>query len=336
MSYLRDQTDQMLKEIAKKVNKEYAQALREVQGKLNDHFRKFAAKDTLQRQRMMRGEISLAEYQRWRAGQMATGKRWETLRNQLAMDLVNHRKIANNIINGYKPEVYALAYNYGTYEIESAAQVDTYFTLYRAETVERIMRENPDLLPTSSALLEREIAEGRAVRWESGQLQSMTMQSILQGDGVREMAKRIATTVCVRNRSAALRYARTAINGAENAGKQDSYYRAQDLGLVFQRQWYATMDDRTRPAHRELDGQTVGVDEPFVNSIGEIMFPGDTEADGDNYWNCRCTMGVVFKGFERDISNLNIRNTAHLNQKTYEEWKKAKPVYGVISPRRDI
>lgn len=336
MNYLRNQTDQMLREIAAKISKEYAQALREVQKKLDTHFRKFAAKDAIMRRRMLSGEISLTEYRHWRAGQMATGARWEAMRNQLAEDLVNHRKIANNIVNGYRPEIYAISYNYGTWEVETTAKVDTYFTLYNAEAVERILRENPDLLPTSSALLEREIAMGRAVRWESGQLQSMTMQAILQGEGVRTMAKRIATNVCVRNRAAALRYARTAVNGAENAGKLDSYYRANNMGLVFEKQWYATLDDRTRPAHRELDGQTVPVDEPFVNSIGEIMFPGDTEADGDNYWNCRCTMGTVFKGFERDIRDLNIRNTAHMNQPTYEEWLKAKPVYGVVSPRRDI
>lgn len=76
------------------------------------------------------------------------------------------------------------------------------------------------------------------------------------------------------NRSSALRTARTAITGAQNAGRQDSYIAAEKMGIKMKREWLATMDNRTRHAHAVLDGQRVGVNEPFKVDGYEIMFPG--------------------------------------------------------------
>ena len=41
----------------------------------------------------------------------------------------------------------------------------------------------------------------------------------------------------------------------------------------------------------------VDIDEPFVNSFGKIMFPGDPHADPANVYNCRCAMVSEIKGF---------------------------------------
>ena len=79
----------------------------------------------------------------------------------------------------------------------------------------------------------------------------------------------------------------------------DSYHRAQDMGVVIHKVWLATNDQRTREAHAELDGQEREIDEPFENSLGEIMYPGDPDADPANVYNCRCTMKTKILGFER-------------------------------------
>lgn len=59
------------------------------------------------------------------------------------------------------------------------------------------------------------------------------------------------------------------------------------------RTWRATKDKRTRDSHAEMDGQTVGLDEPFTAPSGEeIMFPGDPAASPEERINCRCTVTI--------------------------------------------
>ena len=79
----------------------------------------------------------------------------------------------------------------------------------------------------------------------------------------------------------------------------DSFHAAQEKGVKLVKVWMATEDQRTREAHEELDGQEREIDEPFENSIGKIMYPGDPDADPANVYNCRCTMITRVLGFER-------------------------------------
>ena len=61
------------------------------------------------------------------------------------------------------------------------------------------------------------------------------------------------------------------------------------------RTWNATQDSRTRDSHLAMDGQTVGMDEPFVTPSGEeLMFPGDPDASAKERINCRCTVTLEF------------------------------------------
>ena len=56
---------------------------------------------------------------------MMMGKRWEEMSDTLAQDFHNANRISRSIVNGYMPEVYALNHNYGTFEVEKGALVDT-------------------------------------------------------------------------------------------------------------------------------------------------------------------------------------------------------------------
>lgn len=57
------------------------------------------------------------------------------------------------------------------------------------------------------------------------------------------------------------------------------------------RVWNSTLDDKTRDSHAAMDGQEVGLDEPFTSGNGiEIMFPGDPAAPPEEIINCRCVV----------------------------------------------
>ena len=319
-----DETDELLAKIEKRVNAEYKQAAKEAQKKLDDYLKRFDAKDKRWKAMVDSGEKTQEEYQKWRQGQIMIGKRWEDLRDTLAQDYHNANLIARSTVDGYMPDVYAINHNYGTYQVESSALVDTSYALYDRQTVERIMLDQPDLLPPPGKDLAKKIAENKDLAWQEGKIQSITLQSILQGESIPKMAKRISTDLAVANNKNAVRYARTSVTGAENAGRVDSYRRAQNMGIKMKQMWIATLDGRTRHEHRQLDGQTVTVGEPFKVDGEEIRFPGDPAAPGYLVWNCRCTLVAQLEGFETDPADMGLRYDEKLGEMSYDEWKKAK------------
>lgn len=314
----RKQTDKLLSEMEKKIAKEYKQAEKEVEEKLNAYLERFAVKDEQKRQAVKSGEITQKEYNDWRKGQIMIGQRWTEMKNTLAEDYHNANLIARSTIYGYMPEVYALNHNYGTFEVESQSQIDTSYTLYDRQTVERLMRDNPDLLPPVGKKLAQRIAAGQDVLWNKQLIQSVMTQSILQGESIDKIAKRLSKQVGDTNKAASIRNARTMTTSAENAGRVNSYKRAQDMGINLTQQWIATLDGRTRDSHRYMDGETVKVGGVFSNGL---RYPADPEGRPSEVWNCRCTLICQLKGFQIDASDLGLRRSEKLNGMSYDEWK---------------
>ena len=57
---------------------------------------------------------------------------------------------------------------------------------------------------------------------------------------------------------------------------------------AFNRIWVAVLDDHTRDAHAEADGQEVEEGQPFVVDGEELESPGDPSGSPENIINCRC------------------------------------------------
>ena len=322
-----EETDRLIEKIEKRLKREYAQAVKKIGEKLDDYFRRFEIKDKKWQEWVKTGKKTKAEYLQWRKGQMIMGKRWKELKRNVAEDMTRTNEIAASIVNGHKPEAYAINHNYATYEIESGCRLDTYYTLYDRHTVERMFRENPRMLPYPGAKKMRDIyniKHSKDVLWNQKKLQSIAFQAIVQGESISKVATRISKEMGEKNRKAAIRNARTLMTGAENAGRIDAYRRAETMGIRLKQQWVATLDMRTRYEHRELDGQRVEIGKPFVvPSSGEkIMFPGDPTAAGHLTYNCRCTLIGQIEGFETDSTAY--RRDPNIDNMSYEDWKKSR------------
>ena len=311
------ETERIIRQMEKRLNDEYDQALKEVQATIDDYTRRFEKKDEAWRGWVKDGKRTQEEYEKWRYGQMAVGDRWEELKNQLATDMAHTNEIARGITLGYMPEIYAENFNFGTYELESATGIDTSFTLYNRDTVARIVRDDPKLLPEPGKKVSQEIREGKAVRWNRQHIQSAMMQSILQGESIPKMATRLQNAVGDSNRAAAIRNARTMATGAQNAGRFDAYKRGEEYGIHTKKEWRATLDSRTRHSHRAVDLEVVELDEEFSNGL---MYPGDESGPPEEIYNCRCRMLSIIEGMESHAK----RDTSGLEGMTYEEWKEAK------------
>lgn len=313
-----EQTDALIEKLEKRIAREYRQAAKETKEKLADYLRRFEIKDEKWRLMVAKGEKAAEQYNSWRTSQIMVGKRWEALREQLAAEYHNVNVIARGIVTGAMPEAYAINANWATYQLEKDGRVDTGFALYSRETAERIMRDNPDMFQPPGKNIRERIAAGKDIAWQSKQIQSVTLQSIIQGESIPHMAQRIARTMGETNHKSTIRYARTAITEAQNAGRQAAYKRAEELGVKIKRRWLATLDNRTRHAHRQLDGQERSTDEPFDVDGFKIMYPGDPSADASLIWNCRCTTRAVVAGW---TTNAILRSNETIDGQTYAEWK---------------
>ena len=117
---------------------------------------------------------------------------------------------------------------------------------------------------------------------------------------------------------AMVRYARTAMTSAQNAGRMETLHRAKGMGIQCKKVWLATLDRRTRDSHRNLDGQVRDIDEPFDSDFGKIMFPGDPEGHPGDVYNCRCTLTYQYEDYPADPSTND--------RLMYEEWDEEVPV----------
>lgn len=314
------ETDQIIARMEKQIDREYRKAHKEVSEKLDDYLKKFAKKDEKWREWVANGTKTAEEYQKWATGQAFMGKRWEQMKDTLADDYVNAHKAAEGIVNGTMPEVYAINHNYGTYLVEKGARVNTSYTLYNRDTVARMLRDNPKLYGRPGANVAKQIRDGVLKKWDKQQIQSVMIQGILQGESIPHLTERLEK-VTGGDHAAAIRNARTMTTGVQSAGRREAFVRAEKLGIKSKKVWVATLDERTRHWHRELDGVAIDNDEYFENEYGKIFEPGDPDADPANIYNCRCTLNAQIEGHEIDYSDTSLRYDKHLGDMTYDEWK---------------
>lgn len=320
-------TDERIKEIEERLRREYEQAAKEIREKTDDYLRRFATKDKIWQKWVEDKKKTPEEYAKWRFGQITVGKRWDELKERIANDQLNVNKIARNIIQNEMPGIFALNANYAGYQVEHDAKIDTTFTLYSRDTVDKILRDDPDLLLPPGKKVSQAIQEGKAKRWEKQKIQSVMTQGILQGESIPNLASRLAKEVADSDYKAAVRNARTMSTNAQNAGRYDAYDRIKGNGVDLTLEWAATLDNRTRHEHRMMHGQRRDVGEPFEVEGIKIMYPAQTgkfmsvsSVPQEMIWNCRCTILAWVKGFEHDT----ITKSDKMGKMSFEEWLEAK------------
>ena len=117
------------------------------------------------------------------------------------------------------------------------------------------------------------------------------------------------------------RIAQTEMGRVSSEAKFDSMLKAKENGAKVYKQWCATLDLKTRPAHQKLDGQKREIDEPFTYQGHKAMHPHGFNVAGLDI-NCRCTLLEVPEWIDTN-SPQNRRDgiTGQVIQaNTYEEW----------------
>lgn len=291
-------TDKYLLTMEKRLTGIYSRANKEIGKKLKEYLaelepREKELKDAIESAKSPELREKAEEaYQTFITGKTLRSGRFNELSRQYANELLKVNQTAAEYVNDRMSAIYATNYNAVGGDI--ASKVRGYsFELVDASTVKSLATKDKTLLPYK-------VVDGKKdVRWNTKQVNSEVLQGILQGESIPNIAKRLQN-VTEMNLASSIRNARTSTTSAQNRGRMDSFHRAEEMGVKLLKVWLSTNDPRTREEHVELDGQEREIDEPFENSLGEIMYPGDPDADPANVYNCRCTMITKVVGFDGD------------------------------------
>ena len=325
-----DYAERRIEELTRRFNEAYGQAAEEMAQKLSGHLRDYDRLNERWKERVREGSATEDEYSRWREDMAHDRRLIGGMADSLARDAARVDELVRDYINDTIPSVYAENANYGAYQVESELGWDTHsFDLYDQSTVRRmlamdegdqIMHEVVTKNPIPPMQTQRvNIDRVKDVRWNRQKFNSAIVQSILQGESIPDASKRLMRVLNM-DRDMAVRAARTAITSAENAGRVDSYTRAERIGIKLEQEWMATLDERTRYSHRELDGMHVPAGKYFVvpSNGHRLRWPADPAAHGSETWNCRCTLVPWFPDIEQEDPERWSRLPEGM---TYDEWK---------------
>lgn len=331
-------TDDELKKLERRIARLYREAADELQETIDSYFEQFKKRD--EEMRALIGTVQNGkewteqDYKLWRLNQIGRGRRYEALREKIAQRMTNAHETAIAYVNDATPGIYSLNRNYAAYSIERVAgNVD--FTLWDEQTVRRLIVEQPDLMP----YYPKAAAVRRGIDLEYGkkQITKCVTSSVLQGKSIKGISDDLQRYIPTMSRDSAIRTARTAVTGAQNAGRMDSYAAAEKMGIKLKKEWLATLDARTRHSHAMLDGEQVAQDKKFSNGC---RFPGDPQGPPWEIYNCRCTLIAAVDDIDTSDAMRRARDpetgeSVLIKNMTYQEWQGWKASEAVAGYAKD-
>lgn len=316
-------TDKELAKLERRIAKLYREAGEELQATIDAYFEQFKKRD--EEMKALIGTVqngkewTEADYKQWRLNQIGRGERYQAMRDKVARRATDANAVAVSYINDATPGIYSLNRNYSAYTIEQVAG-NVGFDLWDEQTVKRLIVEQPDLMPYYPP--KRALKRGIDLAYGKKQITASVTSSILQGKSIKHMADDLQKRITTMSRDSAIRTARTAVTGAQNAGRMDSYTAAEKMGIKLKKRWLATLDARTRHSHAMLDGEQVAQDKKFSNGC---RFPGDPQGPPWEIYNCRCTLIPAVEGVDASTAQRRARNadtgqTEVISDMSYAEW----------------
>lgn len=320
-------TDKELAKLERRIAKLYSEAGKELQATIDAYFEKFKRRD--EEMKALIGTVqngkewTEADYKQWRLNQIGRGERFKALQRRVAERYTEANETAVRYVNDATPGIYSLNRNYSAYTIEKVAG-NIGFDLWDEQTVRRLIVDNPEVMPYYPP--EKALKRGIDLAYGKKQISASVTSSILQGKSIPRIAKYLQTRIHDMNKSSAIRTARTAVTGAQNAGRMDSYVAAEKMGIKVRKEWLATLDGRTRHSHAMLDGEQVDNEKKFSNGC---MFPGDPNGAPEETYNCRCTLIAAVDGVDASDAQRRVRDPVTgknivVSDMTYKEWERLK------------
>lgn len=302
--------DKITRPVERAIVRSYRKALDEIRALLGKLYEKYADSQ---------GSLTHAE--------MTKYNRLKALHDQI-VDIIGPLYSADGkLVGNLTKVVYEESFYRHGWAITQAAGADVSWGLLNEKAVQAAI-EKP-----YSGLTFKEIWK-RAFGAAQSDVERAIIQGLIQGDSYVNMARRVKRATET-NAKRALLIAQTEGHRVAVEGQLSAYDEAEGLGIEFARVWDATLDGRTRPEHRDMDGreaENVGTeDEPRWQwnypGIGWVDGPGLTGVASADI-NCRCRALSIIKGYEPTKRGRRTEGGEWKEggYQTYPEWAEAQGV----------
>lgn len=297
-------TEKLISTMEWRINKVYKEAAKETKKQYLDYVEKFKVDNKQKLAELNSGKITQKQYDKWHDKMLFSGKKCQELASTMARDLTLANEKAMSIVNGYIPEAYAINRNFSAFQLSQAGvPMEGLFTLYDRRTVETLIKERKVLLPKPKVDIPKD------QQWNKQHIRGAITQGVLRGESIPKIGARLENVVGM-NRNSAIRNARTAVTGAQNRGRIDSYKDAQKLGINVMQEWLATSDNRTRESHLALSGERIEVGDTFSNGC---EYPGDPGGPPEEVYNCRCTLIPYLPDYNFEVKDYT--------EESFDKWQ---------------
>lgn len=280
--------DAMLSKTERAVASAYNEGLQSVKSRMGTLYEKYSAS----------GSLTYAE--------MAKYNRLNSLYEFLRSEIHDMAGAASKDILRLSADAYEESFYHYGYALEQLGGFDIGFGLLSRDAIRAAVSFPQYGLPTSDILKRNEYELFLKARQE-------ITRGLVLGESYGDMAKRIEAFIG-KESNRALTVARTEATKSQTQGQLASYEYAQSKGVELTTVWVATIDNRTRPEHVDLDGESPKPDGLYHVPGDQGEGPGLFGTPGMNI-NCRCRLVAKIEGAPELV-----RNTDKF-EGSYEEWK---------------
>ena len=293
-------TDKQIELLEKRLRRHYRKVNEEIRKKLTEYLEtNYDYYEELWR-RLDAGEITEAQFEYL----ILSDNRLEVVENSMVEDCVEGDSQAMVIVGAVLGGIYTYNHNFQGRKMQSELKA-----IGKAvKLVERLKRRRRLLPPPNPDKMKDRL-------WHRIKIRLVINDGLRHGRSIHDIAENLERVTNM-DLKAAYRAARTACTNAENQAKLDAMFTLRDeFGVDVKKQWYATLDNRTRTWHREMHGEIRELEEMFSNGL---LYPGDPNGDPSEVWNCRCTLIDVISGMDE------IKDSP--SGMSRSEWIKKEPV----------
>ena len=320
-------TDEKLEEMENRLSAIYSRAEKTVQKKMADYAKSIDKKSTELLQAYKDAETEDEKQKAKKAyirfyRKLVKSKEFSALSANVADDLYKANLQASAYINSQTPSIYALNYNY--INAEMAKDIDG----FKPQEITDTEAEK------YSGYTQQTVDKKKDTAWNKDNLKKSVIAGSLLLLGASAIMKRSANSAVEKNRNSASMHSNGMGTDAENKARLDGMYRADDMGNSITKIWISTLDNRTRDAHADRDGEEIALDDEFAPGLSR---PRDPNGSPEEICNCRCSLkygvgqskgktrssrlGTVTGSYKKP-SSFKGTTSEEIANMTYKEWMK--------------
>lgn len=320
-------TDEKLEEMEKRLSAIYSRAEKTVQKKMADYAKSIdeksaellqAYKDAETEDEKRKAKKAYIRFYR----QIVKSNEFVALSATVSDDLYKANVEASAYINSQTPSIYALNYNY--INAEMAKDIDGFIPQEITDTEAE----------KYSGYTQQTVDRKKDTNWNKDNLKKSVIAGSLLLLGAYAIMKRSANSAVEKNRNSASMHNSGMGTDAENKARLDGMHRAEDMGNSITKIWMATLDNRTRDAHADRDGEEIALDDEFAPGL---LRPRDPNGALSEICNCRCSLkygvgqakgktrssrlGTVTGSYKKS-SSFKGTTSEEIANMSYKEWMK--------------